>query len=136
MSSSLPVPFDTPARYFQTFWLASRELWQSKWDAILDVIGDDPYLLWVPYTVIYTFVVYWVIGLVFTLMDIYNKPAFLRRYKIQPGTNEPVDRDRLIKVIIAYYSIIIILHSHFIQFNFFVQSKFVVIIKFCSNLFI
>jgi hypothetical protein len=31
-------------------------------------------------------------------MDITNKPAALRRYKIQPGTNEPVEPKRLMKV--------------------------------------
>lgn len=32
-------------------------------------------------------------------MDITNKPAALRRYKVQPGTNEPVDNRELLKVI-------------------------------------
>lgn len=31
-------------------------------------------------------------------LDITNKPAFLRKYKIQPGTNEPVDLRKLKKV--------------------------------------
>lgn len=97
---SIPVPFDVPAKYFETFWLASREFWQSKWDAFLDIVGDDPFTLWVPGSVIFTFVVYWIIGGIFTIMDVTNKPAFLRRYKTQPGTNEPVDRERLIKVTI------------------------------------
>ena len=28
-----------------------------------------------------------------------NRPKFLRRYKIQPNTNEPVDSEKLLKVI-------------------------------------
>ena len=46
-------------------------------------------------------VVYWTFGAIYTLLDITNKPAVLRRYKIQPGTNEPVDTKRLMKVILT-----------------------------------
>ena len=35
------------------------------------------------------------VGSIYTLMDVTNKPQFLRKYKIQPGTNEPVDLDKL-----------------------------------------
>jgi hypothetical protein len=48
-------------------------------------------------TTIYTFAVYWIIGGIYTIMDITNKPAALRRYKIQAGTNEPVEPKRLMK---------------------------------------
>ena len=46
-----------------------------------------------------TFVVYWLFGGIYTLLDITNRPVALRRYKIQPGTNEPVDSKALMKVI-------------------------------------
>lgn len=46
-----------------------------------------------------TIVVYWVVGGIYTILDITNRPAALRRYKIQPGTNEPVDKRELCKVI-------------------------------------
>jgi hypothetical protein len=42
--------------------------------------------------------VYWIFGGIYTLLDITNKPAVLRKYKIQPGTNEPVDPKRLMQV--------------------------------------
>lgn len=42
--------------------------------------------------------VYWLFGGLYTLMDITNLPSALRKYKIQPGTNEPVDRTKLMKV--------------------------------------
>ena len=32
-------------------------------------------------------------------MDVTNKPKILRRYKVQKGTNEPVDKKRLRNVI-------------------------------------
>lgn len=46
--------------------------------------------------------VYWILGGIYTVLDVINKPAALRRYKIQPGTNEPVDTSKLIKVSIIY----------------------------------
>lgn len=50
-------------------------------------------------TTILSFAVYWFFGGIYTILDVTNKPAALRRYKIQPGTNEPVDTKRLLKVI-------------------------------------
>lgn len=46
-----------------------------------------------------TFVVYWLFGGIYTILDVTNRPVALRRYKIQPGTNEPVDTKDLLKVI-------------------------------------
>uniref|UniRef100_A0A1Q3FKA3 Putative fatty acid hydroxylase domain-containing protein 2 n=1 Tax=Culex tarsalis TaxID=7177 RepID=A0A1Q3FKA3_CULTA len=91
--------FDLPARHFRVFWGASGDLWQSLWDRVLDVTGDDPFRLWIFGTLLYTMTLYWTIGTAYTLLDVFNRPAFLRRYKVQPGTNEPVDRDRLFRVI-------------------------------------
>lgn len=53
------------------------------------------------WTVAYTFAIYWIFGAIYTIMDLTNKPKFLRRYKIQPATNEPVDTKKLIRVIAA-----------------------------------
>lgn len=91
--------FDLPARHFQVFWGASGDLWQSLWDRVLDVTGDDPFRLWIFGTLIYTMALYWTIGSIYTLLDVTNRPAFMRRFKVQPGTNEPVDNDRLRRVI-------------------------------------
>ncbi|XP_014261076.1 fatty acid hydroxylase domain-containing protein 2 [Cimex lectularius] len=87
-------------RQLQEIWGASGNFWQSGWEKILDIAGEDPYTYWVYGTLLQTFVVYWLIGAVYTVLDLIDKPAMLRRYKIQPGMNEPVNRERLIKVII------------------------------------
>lgn len=62
------------------------------------LIGDDPLMLWVFGTTIFTMLVYWIVGGLYTFMDLTNVPKCLRRYKIQPGTNEPVEFNRLLKV--------------------------------------
>ncbi|XP_037030512.1 fatty acid hydroxylase domain-containing protein 2 isoform X2 [Bradysia coprophila] len=85
--------------HLQRFWGASGDFWQSQWDKFLDITGEDPFTLWVVGSTIFTMFVYWFFGAIYTFMDLTNKPAFLRKYKIQPGTNEPVDKKRLTNVI-------------------------------------
>lgn len=87
-------------RHLQRFWGASGDFWQAQWDKILDAVGDDPRTLWVYGSLLLTFVVYWLFGGIYTILDVTNRPAGLRRYKIQPGTNEPVDTRALLKVIV------------------------------------
>lgn len=121
-------------RHLQRFWGASGDFWQAIWDLLLDSIGEDPVTLWVigmlaimlvqiyliypdcfilhfPFTAsnVVTLTVYWLFGAVYTILDFTNKPAALRRYKIQPGTNEPVDKQRLLKVWDNFYLLIIII---------------------------
>ncbi|KAL0120260.1 hypothetical protein PUN28_008135 [Cardiocondyla obscurior] len=85
--------------HLQRFWGASGDFWQAQWDKILDKFGDDPVTLWVYGSLMLTFAVYWIVGGIYTILDITNWPVALRRYKIQPGTNEPVDKRELCKVI-------------------------------------
>ncbi|XP_060531114.1 fatty acid hydroxylase domain-containing protein 2-like [Cylas formicarius] len=85
--------------YCQRFWGASGDFWQAQWNKFLNVAGEDPYYLWVFGTTALTIIVYWIFGGIYTFLDVTNKPAALRRYKIQPGTNEPVDTKKLLEVI-------------------------------------
>ncbi|XP_017963244.1 fatty acid hydroxylase domain-containing protein 2 [Drosophila navojoa] len=80
-------------------WRYAGEALQARWIALLDVTGDDPMRLWVYGTTIIIFFVYWIYAALFTIMDITNRPKFLRKYKIQPGQNEPVDLGRLWKAV-------------------------------------
>ncbi|CAO1380280.1 unnamed protein product [Diamesa tonsa] len=87
--------------HLQLFWGKSADFWQLLWDKFLDFVGEDEFSLLVWGTTIFTFLVYWIFGAIYTIMDVTNKPAFIRRYKIQPGTNEPVETKRLIQVIMT-----------------------------------
>ena len=44
-------------------------------------------------------VVFFGVGSIYTFMDVTNRPKFLRKYKLQPGTNEPVDKNKLMDLI-------------------------------------
>ena len=56
-------------------------------------------------TTILTLVVYWTVGTLYLLLDVFNRPQFLRKYKVQPGTNEPVELHRLGPVINHFFFI-------------------------------
>lgn len=90
-------------RHCQRFWGASGDFWQAQWDKFLDSVSEDPSKLWIFGTTILTTSVYWMFGGIYTILDLTNKPAALRRYKIQPGTNEPVDTKRLLKVMDIFF---------------------------------
>lgn len=77
------------------FWRSSGEFFQIKWEYILDNITDDPFILWVGVIVSLIIILYFGYGGLFVLMDITNKPKFLRKYKVQPGTHEPLDSSRI-----------------------------------------
>lgn len=81
-----------------TYWEDLGNYLQIKWELYLDTIGEDPIVLWIYSPCLITIIVYWSVGIIYTLLDIYNKPDAVRRYKVQPGTNEPVDMKKLIKV--------------------------------------
>ena len=40
--------------------------------------------------------VYFGVGSIYMFFDLTSKPAFLRKYKIQSGTNEPLEWNRFI----------------------------------------
>ncbi|KAG5683643.1 hypothetical protein PVAND_012914 [Polypedilum vanderplanki] len=86
--------------HLQVFWNRSADLWQHLWDQFLDYAGEDEFTLFVWWTTIYTFCIYWFFGAIYTILDITNKPKFIRKYKIQPNTNEPLDKKKLRRVIL------------------------------------
>ncbi|KAI8034755.1 fatty acid hydroxylase domain-containing protein 2 [Drosophila gunungcola] len=90
-------------------WTQSGDFLQDRWLSLLDIVGEDPWRLWVVGSTIVIFTVYWLYAGIFTLMDITNRPRFLRKYKIQPGQNEPVDLAKLwnaIKVVLVNLTVV------------------------------
>ena len=41
--------------------------------------------------------------MIYVLIDMTGKPKWIRKYKVQPGTNEPLDPKRFISVKINFY---------------------------------
>ncbi|XP_055637605.1 fatty acid hydroxylase domain-containing protein 2-like isoform X1 [Toxorhynchites rutilus septentrionalis] len=71
---------------------------QQKWDAFLDVVGDDPVSLYSWGLLVYTYAHFWFVGSLFIIMDITGRPKFLRKYKTQPGANDPITWHDLKKI--------------------------------------
>jgi len=81
--------------YLGKFWGDAGSAWQEIWTNILALTGEDDYVLLTFWLMVVTHIAFYGIGSLYTLMDITNKPTFLRKYKIQPGTNEPVEKSKL-----------------------------------------
>lgn len=84
----------------------NRNLLQSTWDEFLWSTGGDleDTRLWIYGTALWTTLLFWVVGGLYLFMDVTGRPKFMRKYKVQPGTNEPVPPKRLysaVKVILA-----------------------------------
>ena len=47
---------------------------------------------------------YWILGLAFLAIDVFKWPKWTQKYKVQPGTNEIIDKKRLFTIIIFYLS--------------------------------
>ena len=56
--------------------------------------GDDTNSIEIYGTYFYVNIVYWTIASIYSYFDVTNTPKFLRKYKVQPGTNEPIDPKR------------------------------------------
>ncbi|XP_058823018.1 fatty acid hydroxylase domain-containing protein 2-like [Topomyia yanbarensis] len=73
----------------------TSSFFSDKWNAFLDVIGDDPATVYIWFLTAWTYGLFWIIGGMFVFMDVTNKPACMRKYKNQPGTHEPLEWNKL-----------------------------------------
>jgi len=97
---SIAAACNTITWHLQRFWGASGDFWQRQWDKIYDGFGGDEFKISAVGTFVVSLTVYWVIGIIYTLIDITGQPAALLKYKMQPGKNEPLERWRLTKVVL------------------------------------
>ncbi|XP_058454444.1 fatty acid hydroxylase domain-containing protein 2-like isoform X1 [Malaya genurostris] len=99
---------------------------QQKWDAFLDVVGDDPEFLYVWGQTLYAHSFFWIVGFFYVLMDITERPKFLRKYKTQPGANEPVTWNDLRKVAktVLINQFLIGLPMSYILFHLFTKNSY------------
>ncbi|XP_068220553.1 fatty acid hydroxylase domain-containing protein 2-like [Palaemon carinicauda] len=88
---------NTLTYHLQHFWGASGNFWQHQWDKILDLCGHDEFNLLVYGPAIMSYCVYWGVGTLYLLLDVTSLHSFAKRYKMQPGTNEPPQFRALLK---------------------------------------
>ncbi|KAK2716410.1 fatty acid hydroxylase domain-containing protein 2-like [Artemia franciscana] len=75
------------------------DVWQQCWNQVTYRLGDSEVNYYVFGTTFLAFVVYWTVGSIYLLFTVLEHPKALKAIKIQPGTNEPVEPNRLKKVI-------------------------------------
>ncbi|KAM7291468.1 fatty acid hydroxylase domain-containing protein 2 [Ixodes scapularis] len=86
--------------HLQRFWGASGNFWQGQWDKVEAFFAGDEFAMGVWGTFAVTFMVYWVVGGLYTIMDLTGKPSFLLRYKIQDSAPYPVAGRRVGQVVL------------------------------------
>ncbi|KXJ72277.1 hypothetical protein RP20_CCG018435 [Aedes albopictus] len=87
----------------------SCEVCQRQWERFLDVYNPNPTALWIFGTVIYTVLVVTIVSGLFMFMDFTGLPKSFRKYKIQPGTNEPLTWLQLKKLLkTAFINIVVV----------------------------
>lgn len=69
-----------------------ENFWSKLWNAVIDITGEDQFGIYIVWTTIFSFGVYWIFGGIFTVMDLTLSPQALRKYKVQPHTNDPLDK--------------------------------------------
>jgi len=95
---------DSLAWHLALFWGGAREyVFQDLWDRLVIRLGDKPFTYYFIGSYFVSVFVYWTVGLIYTYIDVTMTPEFLRQYKIQPDTNEPIDRQKLKRLIIRVF---------------------------------
>lgn len=74
--------------------LSSQSIWQRMWNKIVDEFGDDPETFTVWFMLGYAYSLYWILGIIFTLMEESGKPEGLKEFKIQPYKGQRRDVKR------------------------------------------
>jgi len=73
--------------------------WTKPWLALLNVVGDDHYNLYVYGTVVITTTHYWITSAFYLYIDLTGSPGFLAKYKMQKGKHSPLKPETLWKVV-------------------------------------
>ncbi|CAL1289043.1 unnamed protein product [Larinioides sclopetarius] len=85
--------------YFQYFWAICGDFFQSCWNVVYDIFDTNEFALIVWGSFLVTFLVYWLAGLCYTLIDYTGRPAFAMKYKIQDNASHPVPFGKIWKVV-------------------------------------
>jgi hypothetical protein len=56
---------------------------QEQWDKVLELFGHDEFNVRVWGTFAVSFIVYWSLGGLFTLIDVTGRPKFMLTYRVQ-----------------------------------------------------
>eukprot|EP01137_Pigoraptor_chileana_P008251 Opistho-2@54813 len=96
MASSLgPAAYPTTTDYLADFWQQSHDTWATLWARIAGDRTEWELFVWGTFLVHMT--LFWGVNALLAVVDIFQVPKFLLRYKIQPGQNQPLNPWRFAK---------------------------------------
>ncbi|XP_055612905.1 fatty acid hydroxylase domain-containing protein 2-like isoform X1 [Uranotaenia lowii] len=82
---------------------------QEYWNVLLERTNHNYFNILVFGSTIYSTLIVTVVSSLFLFMDITNRPKWMRKYKMQPGTNEPLTIPQLTKLLkTAYFNLIVV----------------------------
>ncbi|XP_057376840.1 fatty acid hydroxylase domain-containing protein 2-like isoform X1 [Daphnia carinata] len=112
---------ETLTMQLRQFRSASGAALDTRWKKITGYFGNDDFYLYVCGIILSIQIPFWSGGLFFMFLDYYNWPKWTRKYKLQPGTHEPIDLNRLketIKVVLINQwsvSVPLLVFSYFLK---------------------
>ena len=89
---------------FNEFWYIFLHLNQLKLNKKFTILDHDEYKLYMNGIIIISGTAGIILLSVYTFFDLTQKPKFIRKYKINPNTNEPPDLRSIFKVWILIYA--------------------------------
>ncbi|XP_013101065.2 fatty acid hydroxylase domain-containing protein 2 [Stomoxys calcitrans] len=72
---------------------------QTLWNNFLDLVGDDPFTVYVVGSTILVLAIYWTYAGIFAIIDYTQRPKWLVKHKIQPDQNVPLDMEKFWKAV-------------------------------------
>lgn len=85
--------------HVERFWGASGDLWQEYWKKVHALFGGNEFLISVLGTNVVSFSVFWLFNALYLLVDLTGRPKWALQFKIQDGSNQPLDRKKLYRAV-------------------------------------
>ncbi|KAI0233329.1 Fatty acid hydroxylase domain-containing protein 2 [Lamellibrachia satsuma] len=82
-------------RHLQQFWGASGDYWQSNWEKLYHLTGNNEMKFAIWGFLIVNFAVFWLFNSWLLLLEITGRPHCLTKYKVQVDKTVPVDAAKL-----------------------------------------
>ncbi|NXJ63281.1 FXDC2 protein, partial [Rostratula benghalensis] len=83
------------SRYAQSIWESLGHFWQTRWLELYYLFEGDEWKIFLLGAAIVPALVFWCFNGILMVADVTGKPAFITRYRIQLGKNDPVDTKKL-----------------------------------------
>ncbi|KAF4520796.1 hypothetical protein B566_EDAN002374 [Ephemera danica] len=95
-------------------WWMNGYYWQNRYVEMIDALGGEYFMMTHGHLIPKT-IAYWLTALPYLIVDITGRPRFLKKYKTQPGTNEPPGFWKvmgMLKIVLFNHTIMGFIHGY------------------------